>query len=65
MTAAARRRLFTTIRDHLGMHVKRLHARMGWKVFRAGASVRKCDGSCCLKGSVDRSTDERIMQQRT
>jgi hypothetical protein len=63
MDAKARSRLFTTIRDHLGMHVKRLHARMSWKVFQSGASVRNCDGSCCLKGSVA-SHDEyrRIMK---
>jgi len=65
MNAAARQRLFTTIRDHLGMHVKRLHARMTRKVFQVGATVRSCDGSCCLKGSVA-SLDEykRIMKHK-
>jgi hypothetical protein len=63
MNAEARRRLFTTIRDHLGMHVRKLHARMSRKVYQEGASVRQCDGSCCLKGSVA-SADEhtRIMK---
>ncbi len=65
MTAVARLRLFTTIRDHLGMHVKKLHARMTRKVYQAGATVRNCDGSCCLKGSVA-SVDEyeRIMAHK-
>ena len=63
MNAKARLRLFTTIRDHLGMHVRSLHARLSRKVFQAGASVRQCDGTCCRKGTVA-SLDEhtRIMK---
>ncbi|MBP1690373.1 MAG: hypothetical protein H6Q34_946, partial [Deltaproteobacteria bacterium] len=63
MNAKARLRLFTTIRDHLGMHVRKLHARLARKVFQAGASVRQCDASCCRKGTIA-SLDEhkRIMK---
>jgi len=63
MNAKARLRLFTTIRDHLGMHVRKLHARLARKVFQAGASVRQCDASCCREGTIA-SLDEhkRIMK---
>lgn len=65
MGAAARRRLFETVRDHLGMHVQKLHARLGRKIFRKDASVRNCDGSCCLKGSVASYDEYRnIMKHR-
>jgi len=63
MNAKARLGLSTTIRDHLGMHVRKLHARLARKVFQAGASVRQCDASCCRKGTIA-SLDEhkRIMK---
>jgi hypothetical protein len=63
MSSKARLRLFTTIRDHLGMHMRSVHARLTRNVFQAGASVRQCDGTCCRQGTVA-SLDEhtRIMK---
>ena len=63
MSERGRARLFATIRNHLGMHVKSLHARMTRKVFQRNASVRNCDGTCCRRGTVA-SLDEhaRIMK---
>lgn len=51
-------RLFAVIRDHFGMNVRWAHARLARRVFRRSASVRRCDGSCCRRGTIA-SLDER------
>jgi hypothetical protein len=50
--------LFAIIRDHLGLRVGGALPRLARRLFVRGATVQRCDGSCCLKGSVA-SIDER------
>jgi len=51
-------RIYDVVRDHLGFNVDRIAANMRQKVYVAGASVRNCDGKCCLGGTTV-SVDER------
>jgi hypothetical protein len=44
--------LLAVIRDHLGMRVTAVHPRAARRIFARGADVRRCDGSCCKRGSV-------------
>lgn len=44
--------LLAVIRDHLGLRVTAVHPRATRRIFARGASVRRCDGSCCKRGSV-------------
>ena len=45
-------KLFSVIRDHLGLNVEIADKRLFRKVFVKGASVRRCDGSCCRAGTT-------------
>lgn len=51
-------RLFAVIRDHLGLHVSGIDPRVARKLFVKGASVRRCDGTCCRAGTTV-SVEER------
>ena len=51
-------RLYAVIRDHLGMRVSGVHRRVSLPLYERGASVRKCDGTCCKHGSIA-SVEER------
>lgn len=45
-------KFFTVVRNHLGLDVSRIGARVTKKIYIKGASVRNCDGSCCAFGST-------------
>jgi Fe-S-cluster containining protein len=45
-------RLFRVVRDHLGFRVDGIHPKVARKVYVRGASVRRCDASCCLGGTT-------------
>ena len=51
-------RLFTVIRDHLGLNVTAIDPRVTRRLFFRGASVRHCNGACC-RGGATASLDER------
>jgi hypothetical protein len=56
-------RLWTTVRDHLGLRVSRVHARFLRKAFMRGASVEKCNARCCLGGtSVSDRERDRVLR---
>lgn len=50
-------RLFAIVRDHLGVNVSAIDARVTRRLFRKGASVLNCDGTCC-RGGATVSADE-------
>ena len=45
-------KLFAVIRDHLGLNISAIDRRLFRKVYIKGASVRRCDGSCCRAGTT-------------
>ncbi|MFQ5701460.1 MAG: DUF3109 family protein [Acidobacteriota bacterium] len=45
-------KLFALIQNHLGLNVTKIHPRVTRKLYRAGATVRNCDGSCCRNGTT-------------
>lgn len=51
-------KLYTVIRDHLGLNIESVDGRLFRKLFIKKASVRRCDGSCCLAGTTV-TVDER------
>src|SRR5688572_13027834 len=51
-------RLYGIFSSHLGLNFTRIHPRVTLKMFQADASVRQCDGRCCLGGAMV-SVDER------
>jgi len=57
-TGSGFERLYTVIRDHIGLNVSRLHPSVMRKLFLPRATVRRCDGRCC-RGGTTVSLDER------
>src|SRR5262245_39665550 len=57
-TSSKLTRLYRVIRDHLGLNVAGIHARVTRPLYAGRASVRPCDGSCC-RGGTTVSLDER------
>lgn len=56
-------KLFGVVRDHLGLTVRRVHARFLRKAYVRLASVERCDASCCLGGtSVCETERDRILR---
>ncbi|HET6373888.1 MAG TPA: DUF3109 family protein [Candidatus Polarisedimenticolia bacterium] len=51
-------KIFSVVRDHLGLNVQAIGPRVLRKIFTGGASVRNCDGSCC-RGGTTVSIEER------
>src|SRR5262245_54050521 len=51
-------RLYAIFSANLGLNFTHIHPRVTRKLFRADASVRQCDGRCCLGGATV-SVDER------
>lgn len=58
MPRASLERLFSIVREHLGLHVRSIDVRVRRRLYPAGASVRHCNGACC-RGGTTISVDER------
>ncbi|HET9481357.1 MAG TPA: DUF3109 family protein [Candidatus Polarisedimenticolia bacterium] len=55
--------LLPVLRDRLGFNVSGIHPRLARPLYRKDATVRKCDGSCCLGGtSVSVHERDRILR---
>jgi len=45
-------KLYSVVRDHLGFNVTKVSPRFHKKIFVSGASVRNCNGKCCMHGTT-------------
>ncbi len=56
-------RLFSVVRDHLGLRVRSVHARFLRKAYVRLASVQRCNARCCLGGtSVCETERDRVLR---
>ena len=56
-------RLFSVVRDHLGLRVRGVHARFLRKAYVGRASVERCNARCCLGGTtVSEHERDRALQ---
>lgn len=48
----ALKQIYDVVTKHLGFNVNRIHPRVTEKIYQAGSSTDKCDGSCCHNGTT-------------